>query len=392
MKIKSFLKDVGGAGRVTKRREELFSSSSGELKEEDSINQVASQLHPAPIEVKVSQVKDVSPTARKFTFVPLKGQLPYFQAGQYVSLELQIGQSLLTRPYSICSAPYQAHSDEPFFEITVRNGKADGFAANWIYSSLKPGMVLKAHLPFGHFYYEELRDAKNVVALAGGSGITPFYAMAQEIAHGTLDFNLTILYGSVSSKDIILEKELEAVNSPKVKFINVISGEKDYPGEKGFLTRDIIKKYSSPDTSYIVCGPLMMYSFVRGELEALSIPERRIRMEVFGAPRDISKAEGYPLEVLDKTFKCTVVRGLQEDVIPALAKEPLAVALERAGIPNRTCCRSGECGYCRSQLLKGQVFVPKIGDGRRNADKEFGFIHACSAYPLSDVTIKIPIV
>ena len=30
-------------------------------------------------------------------------------------------------------------------------------------------------------------------------------------------------------------------------------------------------------------------------------------------------------------------------------------------------------------------------DGRRGADKDFGYVHACAAYPLSDMTIKIPI-
>jgi len=37
------------------------------------------------------------------------------------------------------------------------------------------------------------------------------------------------------------------------------------------------------------------------------------------------------------------------------------------------------------------IFVSPIGDGRRAMDKELGWFHACSAYPLSDLKIKIPI-
>ncbi|MCR5449665.1 MAG: 2Fe-2S iron-sulfur cluster binding domain-containing protein [Solobacterium sp.] len=394
MKINGFLKDVLGSSRVVKARRELIKSGSETAVFRDPINDVARELHPDVTHVKVTKVEDVSPTARKYTFEADKGDiLPPFQCGQYVSIDLQIDDTLTTRPYSICSAPFEARTGEhPFFEITVRNGKpGTGYVSCWFYENVKAGDTFTAHLPFGQFYYEPLRDSHNVVALAGGSGITPFYSMAKEIEHGTLDINLTILYGSVSTKDIILEKQLKAIRSDKVRFINVISGDEAYDGEKGFLSAELIKKYSEGDTTYFVCGPLAMYHFVKGELDKLGVPAKRIRMEVFGAPRDITAAEGYPQDFKPQTFRLHVMRGIQEDIIEASSLEPFAVALERAGIKNRTRCRSGACGYCRCQVLDGDVFVPAEGDGRRMADKEFGFVHACSAYPLTECTIRIPI-
>lgn len=397
MKVNGFLKDVTGAARVTKARRQLIAHGDPNNIYRDHIRDLAKELHPEKTLVKVTKVEDVSPTARKFTFEACEGyKLPPFQAGQYCSLELDIDGTVTTRPYSISSAPYQAREGEhPFFELTIRNGRPGvGFASSWLYANVKAGDTFTAHLPFGEFHYEPLRDAKKVVALAGGSGITPFYSMAQEIAHGTLDCDLTILYGSQNTKDIILEKQLSEVekNCPRVRFVNVISNEPDYSGEKGFINADLIQKYSQgQDCTYFVCGPLPMYHFVAGELEKLQVPKRRIRFEVFGAPRDITKAEGYTGDVT-KTYKLTVVRGIQEDVIDAKASEPVAVALERAGIKNRTRCRSGACGYCRCQLLEGDVFVPVEGDGRRYADKKFGYVHACSIWPLSDLKIKLPIV
>ncbi len=394
MKINGFLKDVLGSSRVVKARRELIKSGSETAAFRDPINDVARELHPDVTHVKVIKVEDVSPTARKYTFEADQGDvLPPFQCGQYVSIDLRIGDTLTTRPYSICSAPFEARTGEhPFFEITVRNGRPDtGYVSCWFYENVKAGDTFTAHLPFGQFYYEPLRDSRNVVALAGGSGITPFYSMAKEIEHGTLDIDLTILYGSVSTQDIILEKQLKAIRSDKVRFINVISGDEAYDGEKGFLTAELIRKYSKGDTTYFVCGPLAMYHFVKGELDKLGVPSKRIRMEVFGAPRDITAAEGYPQDFKPQTFSLHVMRGIREDIIEASSLEPLAVALERAGIKNRTRCRSGACGYCRCQLLDGDVFVPAEGDGRRIADKEFGFFHACSTYPLTECTIRIPI-
>lgn len=395
MKINGFFKDVTGAARVTKARRELIKSGSPENRYVDPIADLAKELHPDVTHVKVVKVEDVSPTARMFTFIADQGdKLPPFQAGQYCALDLKIGDTITERPYSICSAPYQARSGEqPFFCLTVRNGKPGvGFASSWIYSNVKVGDTFTAHLPFGEFYYEPLRDAYHVVGLAGGSGITPFYAMAKEIEHGTLDMDLTILYGSVSTKDIILKKELEEIHSDHVRFVNVISGDEDYDGEKGFLSADIIKKYSAEDTTYFVCGPLPMYNFVSGELAKLNVPKRRIRMEVFGAPRDVTKAEGYPKDIEPATYKIHVLRGQQEDVIDASSLEPIAVALERAGIPNRTRCRSGACGWCRTKVIDGSYFVPAVGDGRRRADKQYNYVHACSTWPLSDMTIRVPIV
>ena len=394
MKINGFLQDVLGSSRVVKARRELISSGSETAVFRDPINDVVRELHPDTTHIKVTKVEDVSPTARKYTFEADQGDvLPPFQCGQYVSIDLKIGDTLTTRPYSICSAPFEARTGEhPFFEITVRNGRPGvGFASCWFYENVRAGDTFTAHLPFGQFYYEPLRDSRNVVALAGGSGITPFYSMAKEIEHGTLDIDLTILYGSVSTKDIILEKQLKAIRSDKVHFVNVISGDEAYDGEKGFLTAELIRKYSKGDTTYFVCGPLAMYHFVKGELDKLGVPSRRVRMEVFGAPRDIASAEGYPQDFKPQTFRLHVMRGIQEDIIEASSLEPFAVALERAGIKNRTRCRSGACGFCRCQVLDGDVFVPAEGDGRRMADKEFGFVHACSAYPLTECTIRIPI-
>ncbi|MGI5989860.1 MAG: 2Fe-2S iron-sulfur cluster-binding protein [Lachnospiraceae bacterium] len=403
MKVKGFFQDVTGASRVTRARHKLIESGSPENIYHDHIREVAEAVHPKVTHVRVTKVEDVSKTARKFTFVATEGDvLPPFMAGQYASLDLRIpGEdgkaTVTTRPFSICSAPYQARQGEKsFFELTIRCGKpGTGYASNWLYDNCREGSTFTAHLPFGQFYYEPLRDAKKVIALAGGSGITPFYSMAQEIAHGTLDCDLTILYGSVSSSDIILQKQLEAIDCPRVRFVNVISGEPDYPGEKGYLTADRIRRYTDGDpadgnTTYFVCGPLVMYKFVEGELSKLNVPKRRVRMEVFGAPRDITKDPDYP-DREPAVYKLKVWRGLEPTVIDASSLEPLAVALERAGIPNQTRCRSGACGYCRCKLIRGDVFVPKVGDGRRYADKKYGYVHACSTYPLSDCEIKIPI-
>ena len=81
----------------------------------------------------------------------------------------------------------------------------------------------------------------------------------------------------------------------------------------------------------------------------------------------------------------------QSTTIPARANESLLIALERAGIVAPSLCRSGVCSACRSQVLAGQTFTPAELDHRRAADREFGYVNTCIAYPLSDLTIKVPV-
>lgn len=397
IKVKSFFKDLTGAFRAMKKRSAAIKKGSPNNDYSDPIKELAQQLHPEFTNVTVSKIEDVSPTSRMLTFVPDEGfALPPFQAGQYVSIDFRIGDTVTSRPYSICSAPYQARQGrDSFFCITVRKGKpGQGFVSDYLYQTVKVGDHFVCHLPFGWFYIESLRDSKNIIALAGGSGITPFYSMALEIASGRLDATLTILYGSVDRSDIVLGEKLSALSKTcdKVGLINVISGDGAIQegDERGYLNSDIIAKYMGEDPTFFICGPYPMHAYVSEELAKLNIPERRIRSEIFGAPKDIRKAEGYPLPQ-KKTFKLTVVRGVNEVEIDASSDEPIAVALERKGIMIKTRCRCGACGACRVQVLEGNCFVPEDGDWRRSADKENGFVHSCSAYPLSDLKIKINI-
>ena len=194
-------------------------------------------------------------------------------------------------------------------------------------------------------------------------------------------------------EDVIVQtaKSLATRFRPVPGVIQSWDADRGWQGERGFITREIIEKYATPNSTFLFCGPLAMFRFVRKALEDMGVPQRRFRHDVVNNPADISTLPGYPKGTEEKTFRITVVRGIHEDVIDARASESVAVALERSAIPVDTHCRNGECGFCRSQLLGGDIFVSPIGDGRRAMDKELGWFHACSAYPLSDLKIKIPI-
>lgn len=393
IKVKGFLKDVGGASRVTELRKKSIETASAVPDPVDNIRAVADALHPDHMEFRVTAVREASPTSRVYRMVSTDGHIPVFQAGQYVNFRLKIGQSELTRPYTISSAPCDARGEQGYVEVTIRRNRPY-LVPDWFFENVGVGTVLQGNMPFGTFYYEPLRDSKNLLALAGGSGITPFYSMAREIAYGKMKgVRLTILYGSVHHSDIVLGEELARVewDCPDVKVVHVLSGDEEWAGEKGFITKELIARYMGEDPTVLFCGPLAMYKLVERAVTELGLTCRRFRHDVMNQPADPAQLAGYPAGNKNKVWKLKVLRGIHEDRIEARGDEPVAVALERAAIPVDTHCRCGECGYCRTQLLSGEIFVSPNGDGRRLMDKEMGWFHACSAYPVSDLTIRIPI-
>ncbi|MDY4488593.1 MAG: 2Fe-2S iron-sulfur cluster-binding protein [Candidatus Limivicinus sp.] len=359
-------------------------------------NILAKSLHPAVQHVKIAKVEDHG-GAKSFTLVPDKARgtekMAYFRASQYVSVSLNIDGAPVNKPYTIRSNPKDAlGSGDTSYTLTIKLTDP-AYASAHILSTWKEGDQVDISGPLGDFYYQNLRDAKQVVAIAGGSGITPFYSMAAAIADGIEDFDLTILYGSRTADGILLKDEIEAVaarSKGRVKVIHVLSHEEKEGFEHGFITAELIRKYAPQgDYSVFMCGPKAMYTFEEGEMKKLGLPKRRYRMEMSGDYLGAAQNADFPGSKKGKVFTLTVdIRG-EKQTIPCKAEESLLWAMEQAGIKAPSHCRSGECGWCHSRLVSGDVYIPEDADGRRMADKKFGWIHPCCSFPLSDIELAI---
>ncbi len=386
MKVKGFLKDISGIFRIKKIRKTKIDSSNPEEVVPDRIAELAKSLHPGKIKAVVSDIASETKDAKRITFS--SKDIPYFRAGNYLTVELPIGPSVVTRPYSIVTSPMKAYK-EKIVEIIVKDYK-DGFVSHYLTNSLRVGDEVILEVGLGFFNYEEFRDSKNIMALVGGIGITPFISMAHDIVERKLDINLTIIYGSDNPKEIIAKDELEKLVQDNIKVVHVISGKYPWNGEKGFINKDIIRRYSPVKPTYFICGPKVMYEQIIKELSANHVDLRRIRYEPFPI-EDITSHPDFPLELKDQEFEIEVHQGTQISRIRALARESIATSLERSGLRIHTCCRAGACGSCRIKVLSGSYFIPPEYDHRRATDKEFDYVHSCSTYPTSNLKIKINI-
>ena len=353
---------------------------------EFQVNKVACSLHPKTQKLIIDSVEELTDDFNLYTLKSENGKAAYFRAGQYLSFQIEIGSSVCTRAYSIASSPKDALNG--IYRIAVKRVD-DGFVSGYILDNWKKGCVVTAYAPEGTFVYEPLRDVKTVIGVAGGSGITPFLSLAKAIDERTDNLNLTLLYGARTEKDLAFKDELDRIAAENGSFnvVYVLSEGKTKGYEHGFIGADLIKKYAPASGEYSVfaCGPEAMYAFLSKEVETLGLRRKFVRFEMQGVSKMTAKKAG----LIDEACKVTVIDRGRKYVIDGKCDETVLTALEKAGIAVPVRCRSGECGFCRSKLVSGEVFIDDSADYRRIADAQFGYIHPCCTFPKGDITIKI---
>lgn len=136
--------------------------------------------------------------------------------------------------------------------------------------TLKPGDELRVKGPNPKFAYKP-NQFKEIGLIAGGSGVTPIWQLAQQVARNPDDkTKVTILYGNKTDDDILLSEKWEELSKDsRFKIVHYLDNpSSNWTGEKGFIDVNAVKKYLpkpdlGEDTKVFVCGP-------PGQMKALS--------------------------------------------------------------------------------------------------------------------------
>ncbi len=386
VKVRSSIGDMVSFITHIGKRNRIFKKAPAAHPPAGRMNILAGELHPLKQNLRVESIRIENSSAVTYRLVPEKdGRIAFFRAGQYLTLEIDMEGTAVSRPFSISSSPEESYRRN-YYEITVKN-KPSGFAAAYMAAAWKAGTSVTASDPMGFFYYEEFRDSREIIFLAGGTGITPFSSMAPDILSNYPDTKITLFYGAASENDFLFLprfRELEEEYPGRFKFVPTAenSGQK-WKGETGFITADLIKnktEYKNP--SFFLCGPEGFHHFMNSELKAFDIPPRYLRRENY----QISSAG----DTGKDSLKIDVSIGSKRTVIDYDPGDTILVSMEKAGLNPPSDCRSGECGWCRSRLVSGEIETPPGHDKRRKADEKFGFFHPCSSYALSDLVMECP--
>lgn len=365
---------------VPNRREALASGANTPLPQEYRTNELAKRLHPGMMDVELTAVRQVAAGMVELTFKRLDADaFPFFRAGQYVSLQGRVGESVVSRPYSIVSSPRQALANELVL------GVADaGFFSGWLNREAKPGDRFRMSEPTGEFHYETLRDKKQIVCIAGGAGITPFISMARSMADKDEPYEMILFYGARDEAHLAYQAELdELCQKTGLRVVYVLSDEEKSGFAHGFITADLMEQFIDiKECTFFLCGPKAMYDFIDSQLASYQLPVKAVH-------RDATCCPNLKIDA-PRTFRLTVHIRDEVFTMDAAEHETLLTAMERAGVPAPNKCRAGGCGYCHSKWIAGEFRIAEGRDGRREADRKFGFVHPCVTYPLSDMEIDVP--
>ena len=318
-----------------------------------------------------------------------------FEAGQHLTLRATVAGTELRRSYSICAAP-----GEPL-RVGVR-AVAGGAFSTWLHAQARPGLVLDVMPPLGRFGAALAQRPRHVLAVAGGSGITPLLAIVKATLQGDARASCTLVYSNRSAASTMFREALEDLKNrylSRLALHFVFSREGLEEGLQGGRLDagkiSTLLRLAGPVDQAFVCGPHAMNEDVPAALQAAGVPPERIHVERFGVPQQASQnmAMAGPAMAVEAArgeaahaavHRVRIVRdGVARDIGFDAADGNILAAATRAGLELPFSCSSGVCATCRARVLEGQVGMHR-NFALEPDDVAAGFVLSCQAHPLSE--------
>lgn len=261
-----------------------------------------------------------------FTLVDPHGrELPAFSAGSHIDVQPEPG---LLRQYSLCNSP--GATDR--YQIAVLREPQSRGGSQAMHDRIAEGDLIQISAPRNHF--ELAPQAKRSLLLAGGIGITPILAMAQQLYADNADFELH--YSARSQAGMAFHSQL--TSGPLSERVHCY-----FDDEDSRLPIDQLVAEPQAGTHLYVCGPGGYIDFVMQHFKAAGWPESQLHTEFFTAEGVDTSGDG--------SFEVVLARSGESYLIPA--DQTVAEVLLDNDVDLLTSCEQGICGTCVTKVLEG---------------------------------------
>jgi ferredoxin-NADP reductase len=297
-----------------------------------------------------------------------------YQAGQFLTLLVCVDGRQHRRCYSMSSSPGTGED----LRITVKRDR-DGVVSNWLNDTAAPGNDIHALPPEGRFV---LKDTdRDVVAFAGGSGITPVFSLLRSALISSTR-NTRLFYANRDRDSVIFDEALASLNdSHSGRF--VLHHHLD--AERGFVTPAHVDAFvagakDADAAEYYICGPGPFMDIVQTALRAAGVPSDRVHLEHFEVaemPVDPPAAGGDAV-----TEEVTIELQQRKITVPYSRGDTLLQTARMAGLQAPSSCEVGSCGTCMARLTQGSARMIN-NDALEDDEVEDGWVLTCQSLPTS---------
>ena len=342
--------------------------------------------------IKVADIYKETKDCSVITFdIPeeLKSEFQYKQ-GQHLTLRTNINGNEVRRSYSLCSSPI-----ENKWQVAVKQIN-EGLFSTFANEQLTIGDTLDVMPPNGTFFTEvNPIKAKNYIAFAAGSGITPLLSIIKTHLASEPNSTFKLFYLNGTVKSIIFKEEIEQLKNlyfnrfeifyfltKEHRSSELFNGR--FSKEKIQILTDKIIDIETTDECFI-CGPEDMIFLLRDELVNAGLPKEHIHFELFTTGLTEAdkqrinkivekKVEGTEVTIIDGGKEFHFVMGEDFDNI-------LDGAIA-AGADLPYACKGGVCSTCRCKVVDGSVEM-KLNYSLEEDELAKKYVLSCQAVPTS---------
>ncbi len=274
------------------------------------------------ITVRVAEIEQATASVKRFRLASASGEpLPVFSAGSHVVVSMDDGGHRIRNPYSLIDrAP-----DGLSYRIGVLRTPNSRGGSIFMHDRVSVGSELVITMPVNLFPL--IRTGRKHVLVAGGIGVTPIYAMADELRSQNAPYE--VHYAMRDEANGAFAAELVERHGDKVRL---------YRDDAREIIRVEEMLPNQPlGTHLYVCGPEGMINAILAGGRAAGWPVENLHSERFLAPPG-----GAPFSV------ALAKAGITAEVGP---HQSLLEAIEEAGVDAPYLCRGGACGQCVTTVL-----------------------------------------
>jgi predicted ferric reductase len=212
---------------------------------------------------------------------PEKGHGFNFHPGQFAWITAwRTPFSDTEHPFSLASSA--EHPEQ--IEMTIKElGKFTSTV-----KEIQPGQKIFVDGAYGSFSCDRYLEAKALILIAGGIGITPMMSTLRTMADRKDKRPFLLFYANREWEGVTFREEFEQLQKQlNLKVIHILEKPPmNWHGESGYLTAEIIKRHIDKTwkefhPQVFICGPKPMMNSVEKQLSEIGFPQNKVHSERF---------------------------------------------------------------------------------------------------------------